>query len=236
MASSGPARQPPPPKEAKESGGWFGKKAVYDRRAILEAAAAAQGKGKRKKAIIEYRKVLEMEPENPTLLVKLAVLLAETKQPEEAWKTFVRAAGLYEKDGVVEKWSSVWTQAVLYFPRAPEAWLALAQAKEAKGNAADAAAILLGGSRHLHRRRDRPGLVTILKRAFELTPWAHDVTMAYTKALVKTGAKKEAIGILEELARRSGGKKLRIVRGRLFRLRPTPAAAWRWMRSAVGRG
>lgn len=233
MASSVPARQPPPPKE--ESGGWFRKKPVYDRRAILEAASQAQGKGKRKKAIAEYRKVLEMEPDNPTLLVKLAVLLAETKQPEEAWKTFVRSAELYRKDGMTDKWSSVWTQAVLYFPRAPEAWLALAEAKQSKSVAADATATLLGATKHFRRRKDRDGLVTLLRRAFELTPYAHDVTLAYAKALVKTGAKKDAIAMLEELARRSGGRKLRQVRGRLFRLRPTPGAAWRWLRAAFGR-
>ena len=226
-----------PAKKDEGGGGWFGfgKKPVYDRRTILEEAAKAQGKGNRKKAITEYRKVLEMEPENPTLLVKLAVLLAETRQPEEAWATFTKAAELFRKDGMQEKWSSVWTQAVLYFPKSPDAWMKLAEAKLAKGIPADAAATLVTGARNFTKRKAREDRLRLLKRAFELTPLAHDVTMLYTKTLAASGKKGEARKILEDLATVSGGKKLRIVRGRLFRMGPTPAAGWRWLKAAVGK-
>lgn len=221
--------------ETSTSGGWFRRKPAYDRRQILAAAAEAQGKGKAKKALAEYRKVLEMEPDNATLLMKTAVLFAETRQPQDAWRSFTRAAELFHKDGLVDKCSSVWSQAVLYFPRSSDAWLALAQAKAQRGVPADAAASLLVGSRNFKRRKDRDGRVRLLYEAFTLTPYAYDVTVEYAASLVAAGEKKEAIELLEELAQRTSGSRHRKVRGRLFRLSPTPAAAWRWARASVRR-
>ena len=56
---------------------FFRDKTHYSRTETLAKAAKAQGKGNRKKAIAEYRKVVEFERDNPTVLGKLAVLLAE---------------------------------------------------------------------------------------------------------------------------------------------------------------
>lgn len=233
MGQTSAVRTSPVPE--KESGGWFRKKPVYDRRQILANAAAMQGKGKAKKALAEYQRVLEMEPENAGLLMKIAVLFAETKQPDPAWRSFVRAAELFRKDGMVEKWSSVWSQAVLYFPRSADAWLALAQAKSERGVPADGAAALLTGSRNFKRRKDREGRVRLLAEAFGYTPYAYDVTMEYAAAMVANRERTEAVEMLEELADRTTGSRLRKIRGRLFRLRPTPAAGWRWLRAAVGK-
>ena len=208
---------------------------MYDRREILAAAAVAQGKGKPKKALAEYRKVLEMEPDNPTLLMKAAVLFAETRQPDDAWRSFTRAAELFRKDGLVDKWSSVWQQAVIYFPRSTEAWLSLAKAKTHKGVAADAAATLLTGSRNFKRRRDREARVQLLEEAFRVAPYTHDVTIEYTVALVANGQRSDAFDLLEELLERTSGSRVRKIRGRMFRLRPTPASAWRWLRGSPAR-
>ena len=216
----------------EEPRGWFRRKPLYDRREILAAAAIAQGKGKPKKALEHYRKVLEMEPENPTLLMKTAVLFAETRQPDDAWRSFTKAADLFRQDGLVDKWSSVWSQAVIYFPRSADAWLALAQAKASRGVAADAAAALLTGSRNFTRRKERETRVRLLEEAFRLGPYTYDVTMEYSAALVASGMRSDAFELLEELTARASGSRLRKVRGRLFRLRPTPAAAWRWLRAS----
>ena len=216
----------------EEPRGWFRRKPLYDRREILAAAAVAQGKGKPKKALEQYRKVLEMEPDNPTLLMKTAVLFAETRQPDDAWRSFRKAADLFRQDGLVDKWSSVWSQAVIYFPRSTEAWLSLAQAKASRGVPADAAAALLTGSRHFTRRKEREERVALLTEAFRLAPYTFDVTMEYASALVASGARSDAFELLEELTDRTTGSRHRKVRGRLFRLRPTPAAAWRWLRAS----
>jgi len=147
------------------------------------------------------------------------------------WKSFTHAAELFQKDGLVDKWSSVWAQTVIYFPRSHEAWLSLAKAKSARGVPAEAAAMLLTGSRNFTRRKDREMKVTLLEEAFRLVPYQFDVTMAYVAALVANKQRGDAFDLLEEMVERTSGSKLRKIRGKMFRLRPTPASAWRWLRA-----
>ena len=104
----------------------FGKE-VYDRTDSMERAAKAAGRGRRKKAIAEYRKVLEHEPENPQVHSKLGVLLAETKQLPEAWKSFVIAAEGFKKQGFADRQFSVYSQATRYMPHEVELWETLAK-------------------------------------------------------------------------------------------------------------
>ena len=224
---------PPPPTESSEPRNWFRRKPAYDRRQILATASTLQGKGKAKKAIAEYQKVLAVEPENATLWMKVAVLFAETRQPDDAWKGFNVAAELFRKEGLVDKCSSVWAQAVLYFPKSIDAWMSLAEARGARGVKADAAAALLQGSRKFRKRKERAARLRLLRHAFEQTPLAYEVTMEYSAALTAGGLRADARELLEDLAKISSGRKLRRIRGRLFRLAPTPAAAWRWTRAAL---
>jgi hypothetical protein len=77
--------------------------ANYDRADSLARASKALGRGRRKQAIAEYRRVLEQEPGNPVILAKLAPLLAETKQLAEAGATWSAAGKQYENQGFPEK-------------------------------------------------------------------------------------------------------------------------------------
>ena len=64
---------------------WYQRNPIYDRSRLLRRAAGAQTKGRRKKAIELYRKVLAVEPNDAQVHRKIAPLLAETKQrPAEA--------------------------------------------------------------------------------------------------------------------------------------------------------
>ena len=56
----------------------FRRRTTYDRARILEAAARARARGKRRRAIDLYRQVLFVEPRNGDLHAKLAPLLADT--------------------------------------------------------------------------------------------------------------------------------------------------------------
>ena len=60
--------------------GIFSRNQLYDRGRLLEAAAQAQAKRRRRKAIALYRQVLAVEPANPDIHGHLATLLAEKKE------------------------------------------------------------------------------------------------------------------------------------------------------------
>lgn len=210
----------------------FGK-TTYDRAETLERAAKAQGRGQRKKAIAEYRKVLEQEPENPAVLGKLAVLLAQTKQLEEARQRFVAAAEVYEKQAFDDKALATYLQAAGYLPRRVELWERIAKLHVKRDRGADATRALLDGSRQLRGKKARASAIRLLREAVKIEPWHFEATFELARLLVKEAGMAQARHLYEGLCKRTRNRQLRRVRGAMFRVSPTPAAAWRWLRAAV---
>jgi tetratricopeptide (TPR) repeat protein len=210
----------------------FGKR-TYDRADSLARASKALGRGRRKQAIAEYRRVLEQEPGNPIILAKLAVLLAETKQLAEAREKFSSAGERYEKQGFPEKALAVYVQATAYLPRQVELWETISGLNLARSRRADALAALLEGRRHFRRRRERPLAIRLLRQATRIEPWHFDASFDLARVLAKSGAAAEADRLFAGLCERNRDTELRRVRGAIFRRSPTPSAAWRWLRAAL---
>ncbi len=212
--------------------GWFGKP-TYDRSQSMSRAAKAEGRGKRKKAIAEYRKILAQEPENPAVLVKLAGLLAQTKQLDEARLKFMAAAEIWEKQAFDEKALSVYRQAVTHLPKRVELWERIAQLDVKRERIPEAIRDLLEGSGKFRRRSERQSAIRLLRMAVKVEPWQFESTMSLARLLAKEGARPEARRLFEGLCERNRALRLRKVRGAMFRMSPTPAAGWRWLRAAL---
>jgi tetratricopeptide (TPR) repeat protein len=210
----------------------FGRR-KYDRADSLARASKAHGRGRRKQAIAEYRRVLEQEPGNPIILSKLAVLLAETRRLPEAREKFMAAGERYEKQGFPEKALAVYVQASAWLPRQVDLWETISGLYLARSLRGDAVAALLEGRRHFRRRKQRAHAIRLLRQATRIQPWHFAATFDLARVLAKTGAKDEADRLRQGLAERTRDTELRRVRGAMFRRRPTPAAAWRWLRAAL---
>lgn len=212
--------------------GWFGK-AKYNRAESMSRAAKAEGRGKRKKAIAEYRKVLGQEPDNPVIMVKLAGLLAKTKQLEDARLKFVAAAEIYEKQEFDDKAVAVYRQAVSHLPKRIELWERLAQLDVKRERPPEAIRDLLDGASHFRRRKERQSAIRLLRVAIRIEPFQFEATMKLARLLAKSGARPEARRLYDGLCEKNRALRLRKVRGAMFRMSPTPASAWRWLRAAV---
>ncbi len=210
----------------------FGRRA-YDRADSLARAAKALGRGKRKQAIAEYRRVLAQEPGNPVILAKLAALLAETRQLAEAGEKWSAAGKQYEMQGFPEKALAVYTQAVLYLPRSLELRETISGLYLARSRRADAIAVLFDGRKHFRRRKQRPLAIRLLRGAVRIEPWHLDATLELARLLSKSGGRAEADRLYQGLCEKKRGAQLRRVRGAMYRRSPTPAALWRWLRAAL---
>lgn len=210
----------------------FGKR-TYDRADSLARASKALGRGKRKQAIAEYRRVLKQEPGNPVILAKLAPLLAETRQLEEAGEKFRAAGKQYENQGFPEKALGVYAQAVKYLPRSVELWETISGLYLARSRRADALSALLDGRSHFRRRKQRPLAIRLLRGAVQVEPWHLEATLDLARQLRKSGGRAEADRLYQGLCEHKRGAHLRRVRGAMFRRSPTPAALWRWLRAAL---
>ena len=216
--------------------GWFGRKSSYDRTRLLSQAMRATQRRRHKRAIALYRKILAVNPNDTQIHRKIAPLLARTRQPDDAWESYRRAAEHLSKKGFVDQAIGTYREACTYLSRQHRLWLALAELEVKRGRPVDAVNALIDGSKRLRSRRTKPEAITLLQQARKIQPGAFEPSYELAGVLASVGARDRAKRILQELVPRARGRQLRRLRGRQFALSPTPAAAWRWLAAAVARG
>ncbi|HEY5657581.1 MAG TPA: hypothetical protein VIY27_07300 [Myxococcota bacterium] len=213
--------------------GWLGRNNQYDRTRILAGAAKARKKRRHKKALELYQRVLEVEPENPEVLRRVAPLFAKTKQPAEAWAAYRRAAERLAEQGFVDQGIGVYREATTYLPTEVGAWQALASLELERKHPADAVKTLLEGRQHFRAKRFRRQCIDLLIRARKIDPTNFKVNFDLAKQLSRSGARDRAVRILEELLPHAHRGQRRRIRARLFWISPAPRTAWRWLRAVV---
>ncbi len=215
---------------------FFRKSKQYDRVRILDDAKRARDRRRRKRAIELYRWVLAVEPKNGEIHARIAPLLADTRQPFDAWNSYKTAARMYLRDRRPERTIAVYRDAALRLPREVQTWQALARLLNKRGQGEEAVDSLLEGSRHFRSRSRRPQAIHLLRRARSIDPWCFDVVLELSRLLALSSQRHEAEVLLAGLAQRFGGSRLRRVRSAQFRLAPGPLTLWRWLRAIVSRG
>jgi tetratricopeptide (TPR) repeat protein len=210
----------------------FGRNA-YDRSRLLEQAQRARRRGRRKRAITLYQRVLAVDPNDPTVLRKIAPLLARSKRFQEAWDSYQRVAAQLKRQGFVDQAIGVYREASASLWRERKLWLALADLEVERGRAPDAVGALLDGARRLRKRRTRADALALLVRAREIQPTAFEPNFELSGLLLRSGYRDKARRILLDLVPRVRGRNLRRLRARLFRLSPSPINAWHWLTAAA---
>ncbi len=203
----------------------------YDRNRILGDAATARKKGKTKKALGLYLRVLEHEPANPDLHRRAAPLLAEMKQNEQSVKSYRRAVERMVTQGFMEQATGLYREALSYMPQDAELWVSLADLQVRRDMRPDAMESLLKGRSQFRKKQHWPQAIRLLVLARKLDAYAFAPNYDLACLLARANAKDRALRILAQLAGHVRGRLLRRVRGKLFRLSPSLGAAWRWIRA-----
>jgi tetratricopeptide (TPR) repeat protein len=214
---------------------WFRRRRHYDRAAILDAAARARARKKRHRAIELYRRVLAVEPHNPTLHAKLAPLLAGAGLRFDAWQSFRALARAHLRDGHADQALAVYRDAALHLPQEIQAWQAVARLQHRAGRKRDARETLLEGSRGFRRRWLRPQAIALLRGARDIDAWDFEIVLELARLLAADDQGSEATLLFEGLVERARGRRLRRVLAAQLRHRPRLATAWRWLRAALQR-
>lgn len=210
----------------------IGRRAPYDRKRILAAAVKARRKGRRKKALDLYQRVLQWEPHNHDIHRRIAPLLAQTRQPEDALKSFQLAAAGLADQGFSEQAIGVYKEAARYLPLQVDVWEAIANLQVALRRRHDAVKTLLEGRKHFRGRKRRSEAIRLLVGARKVNPDDYDATLELARTIGRSNRAK-ATRLFEHVAARCSGRKLRRVRGAHFRVTPTPRMAGRWLRALL---
>ncbi len=212
---------------------WFKRNKSYSRSEILDAAGKARAKGRRKRAIAEYQKLLKADSGDYVVHGKIAPLLAEMRNYSESWSSFKAAGEGYLHKGFEDKAKSIYIQATRHLPYEIDAWKAVAELYLSRRHEADALKTLKDGRHNFRHRTQRAEAICLLRMAHDITPDRFDVTLDLAHLLAKTGKRVEAVRLLEGLAVRDQGHNLRRIRGSLLRISPSPSFAWHWLRAAL---
>jgi tetratricopeptide (TPR) repeat protein len=215
---------------------WLARNKQYDRTRILAAAAKARRRRRYKKALELYQRVLEVEPENPDVLRRVAPLLARTRQPERAWDTYRRAGERLVEQGFVDQGIGVFREASSYLPTEVGVWQALAGLELERKRPADAVKTLLEGRGHFRAKRYRRQCIDLLIRARKIDRSHFKVNFDLARQLARSGARDRAMRVLEELLQHAHRSQRRRIRARMFWIAPAPRSAWRWLCAALASG
>ena len=207
----------------------------YDRKRVLEKASQARRRGKRKKAIELYRKVLEDETENVDLHRRLGVLHAEIRRREEALSHFGHAVRGLAARGFPDKAVGLCREAVGFYPTEANVWEAIADLQLARERRADAYDALIEGRGHMRGRKQRNGAIRLLRRACVIEPGRVDLQIDLSNQLARARQRVEARAILDRLVGTTRGRDRRRALAARLRIAPTPMGFIRWMGAAFGR-
>jgi Tfp pilus assembly protein PilF len=198
---------------------------------LLASADRARTRGRVRQAAEAYQAVLQGDPTDPSVNVKLGPLLAKLGDVEGAVRCFRVAAKRHLDAGFVDRAAGVTLTATGVFPLEPGFRLDLAKLNVARGRKQDAVATLLEGGR-AQAKAGRPDLAaSLLGKALEIEPWHLETCLALVPVLARNGHPESAREFLAGLEQRYRGPARRRVRWVAFRLSPGLGTFWRWLRA-----
>lgn len=200
---------------------------------ILADADRARTRGRTRKAVAGYRKVLESDPGDPSTNVKLGPLLAKLGDADGGAACFRTAAKRHLDAGFTDRAAAVNLTASGVFPLDAGFRLELARLNVQRGRKQDAVTALLDGGRALARARRPDAAVSLFGRALEIEPWHLETCLALVPVLVRAGHAPKAQEFLDGLEARYRGRALRRIRWAAFRAAPGTRTLWRWVRAAL---
>jgi tetratricopeptide (TPR) repeat protein len=204
----------------------------YDRKWLLAEAEKARIRGRRRRAISLYRRILAAEPHDLNLHARVAPLLAATGKRFDAWQSYRQAAQVHLRNNSQDEVLALYRDATKALPMQIEAWQWIAKLELKRERREAAIGALLEGRAKFRSRRRRPEAIALLREARNIDAWRVDIVLDLARLLRRSGQSPEAHWILGQLAERSSGRDLRIVRGAQWRIEPSLKNSWYWLRAA----
>jgi tetratricopeptide (TPR) repeat protein len=202
----------------------------YDRNVALATAEKAKARGRVRKAVKWYCKVLEHSPGDMQVRAKIAPLLARQGRWDESRANFDMAADGFMAAGFIPKALAVWMLAARTFPEHVEYWERIANEQVIRGRRQDAVLALLDGRTRLRQKKQRPLATLLLRQVLALEGTHLNATLDLADLLRRDGAKEEPRRLLAGLLGVIAGKaQRRRVRFAQFRLEPSFRGALNWL-------
>jgi thioredoxin-like negative regulator of GroEL len=206
----------------------------YDRKQLIAQANRARNRGRNRKAIALFRRILIEEPRNTDVALRAAPLLAYHGASFEAWQLFRSAVTELLRGRRIEASLAVLSDACRCLPHEFEAWQRRAQLELNLGREETAYQTLLEGRQHFCTPQTRAQAIALLTRARAIEPWDPEVCIDLARLYIATDQVDVALELLASLAERVHTHELRRVRALQWRITLSFRDGWRWLRVLCG--
>ena len=202
----------------------------YDRGEILRIAEKHRSRGRIRKAIREYEKILSVDRRDIDVHMKVAPLYIRVGQKEQAKDSLRQVISSYEKQGFNEKAIAMLRLTLTVDRRNLGAYLHLAALYLGKDHAGDARNVLDAARKAFRGKRYRKEALAVGEKILSLAPDEFPTQVSLVRLLWKTGKRQEMLDRLqrmeEQWARRGNKKNWRKTRLLLCRYSPSLSTGW----------
>jgi pilus assembly protein FimV len=197
---------------------------AFNKEKVMDAARKFVEKNQLDKAVKEYLRVVQEDPGDVRIWLKIGDIYAKKGAKQEATETYLRVARHYHDQGFLDKAVAVYKQVVKLDPRLVDAHLKLGELYRQLGKLADAMQHFESVAGHFHREgKTREALATV-RQLVELDPdnVATRIKLAelYSKEQLVDEAIKEFTAACEHLRRQARQDDFIKVAERLFFHKP----------------
>jgi pilus assembly protein FimV len=205
-------------------------RADYDRTGILRKAERFRSRGRVKRAIREYERVLAVDPEDIEVHTKVAQLYIRARRNDQAKASLNRVIEWNEKEGFVDKAIAMLRVAQELDRRDVTVYLRLAELYLGKEVAGDALRLLEGARRAFRRKRFRKEAIAVEEKILSIAPDDFQAQVSFVRLLWRVGRKYEAEERLWQMeahwARVKNKEHWRKTRWLLCRHAPSVSTCW----------
>lgn len=205
--------------------------AAGHRQELLSEAHRARNRGRERRAISLYKRILIEDPHNADVALRVAPMLARRGEGFEAWQLYRQVARDFAR---ARRWGeclSAYREACRLVPYEFEAWRLCAEL-QIKLHREDAAfETLVDGRMHFREAGCRAQAIALLSRARSIEAWDAHVVLDLARLHAQTDQTELALELLSCLALRTRGVRLRKVRALQWRITLSFRFAWLWLRA-----
>ena len=163
-----------------------------DKRKTLEAATKHAQRGAFDKALKEYQKLLQADPNDSHVRLRIGDLFLRKKQPELAVEAYEQAAGQLVQKGFDAKAAAIYKQVLRIKPDHVEAHARLGEVHQRQGLAADALREFETAAALYRKRGDKHEAFELLRRVASLNPQNYANRLGLADLLFREGLTDEA--------------------------------------------
>jgi tetratricopeptide (TPR) repeat protein len=207
-----------------------GHRADYDRTGILRKAEGFRSRGRVRKAIREYEKVLAVDPQDIEVHSKIAQLYIRAGRKDQAKASLKRVVEWNESEGFLDKAIAMLRVTQGLDRRDLDVYLHLTELYLGKDVKGDALRLLEGARRAFRRKRFLREAIAVEEKILSVAPDDFRAQVSLVRLLWRVGRKYEAAERLWQMeshwARLKNEKHWRKTRWLLCRHAPSLATGW----------